>query len=83
MGFFCNFLLWTIKYFFSFDHKNLKNPPLKDAQKYSSLFSPIVAQTAQIEEFIFQNVAYIATVYRTEGYTVIWMDRKCPNNHKW
>ena len=37
----------------------------KVAQKYSSLFSPIAAQTAQTEEFIFQNVAYRATVYRT------------------
>ena len=34
------------------------------AQKYS-FFSPIAAQTAQTEEFIFQNVAYRATVYRT------------------
>ena len=39
----------------------------KVAQKYSSLFSPIAAQTAHTEEFIFQNVAYTAIVYRTEG----------------
>ena len=39
----------------------------KVAQKYSSLFSPIAAQTAQTEEFIFQNVTYRETVYRTEG----------------
>ena len=39
----------------------------KVAQKYSNWFSPIAAQTAQTEEFIFQNVAYRATVYRTEN----------------
>ena len=32
-------------------------------------FSPIAAQTAQTEEFIFQNVAYKATVYRTGWFT--------------
>ena len=37
----------------------------KVAQKYSSLFSPIAAQTAQTEEFIFQNVTYRPTVHRT------------------
>ena len=39
----------------------------KVAQKYSNLFSPIAAKTAQTEEFIFQNVTYRETVYRTEG----------------
>ena len=36
----------------------------KVAQKYSNLFSPIAAKTAQTEEFIFQNVTYRETVYR-------------------
>ena len=35
--------------------------------KYSFLFSPCVAQTAQTEESMFKNVAYRATIYRTGG----------------
>ena len=55
-----------IKLFFA--HKKLKKPPSKIAQKNSNpLFFPSAstAQTAQTEEFIFQNVAYRPTVYRT------------------
>ena len=48
-----------------FAHKKLKKTPSKVAQKYSNLFSPCVAQTAKTEEFMFQNVAYIPTVYKT------------------
>ena len=45
-----------------------KKPPLKVAQKNSNpLFSltALTAQKAQTEEFMFQNVAYWPTVYRT------------------
>jgi len=52
----------------------LKKPPSKVAQKYSKKISPIAAQTAQTEEFMFQNVAYRPTVYRTGDAT---MYRKC------
>ena len=48
--------------------KKLKKPPSKVAQKNSNpLFSltASTAQMAQTEEFIFQNVAYRPTVYRT------------------
>ena len=45
--------------------KRLKKPPSKVAQKYPKQFSPITAKTAQTEEFMFQNVAYIPTVYKT------------------
>ena len=48
--------------------KKLKKPPSKIAQKYSNLFSPWAAQTAQTEEFMFQNVAYKPTVYETGDY---------------
>ena len=49
--------------------KKVEKIPLKVAQKYvlnffSSLL-PWAAQTAQTEEFMFQNVAYRPTVYRT------------------
>jgi hypothetical protein len=53
-----------IKEFFS-AHKKLKKTPSKVAQKNSnSLFflTAWAAQTAQIEEFVFQNVAYRPTV---------------------
>ena len=39
-----------------FDHKKLKKPPPKVAQKYSKIFSALYCQTAQ-KEFRFQNVA--------------------------
>ena len=41
---------------FIFDHKELKKPPPKVAQKYSIFFSALYCQTAQKEEFRFQNV---------------------------
>ena len=53
---------------FFFVHKKLKQPPSKVAQKNSDpLFSLTAwaAQTAQTEEFMFQNVAFRPTVYRT------------------
>ena len=59
--------LKILKVFFA--HKKLKKPPSKVAQKNSNplFFSllPWAAQTAQTEEFMFQNVAYRPTVYRT------------------
>ena len=51
-----------------FAHKKLKKPPSKVAQKNSyPLFflTAWAAQTAQTEEFMFQNVAYRLIVYRT------------------
>ena len=39
-----------------FDHKKLKKPPSKIAQKYF-FFQTVALQKAQIEEFIFQNVS--------------------------
>ena len=49
--------------------KKVEKIPLKVAQKYvlnffSSLL-PWAAQTAQTEEFMFQNVAYKPTEYKT------------------
>ena len=61
------FLVWMLHYLF-FAHEKLKKPPLKVAKKYSNWFFsllPWAAQTAQIEEFMFQNVAYRPTVYKT------------------
>ena len=51
-----------------FAHKKLKKAPSKVAQKNSNpLFSltASTAQMAQTEEFMFQNMAYRPTVYRT------------------
>ena len=48
-----------------FAPKKLKKPPSKAAQKYSKKNSPIAAKTTQREEFLFQNVAYRSTVYKT------------------
>ena len=48
--------------------QKLKKPPSKVAQKNSNplfFLTTLTAQTAQTEEFIFQNVAYRPTVYRT------------------
>ena len=60
----------------------LKNLPTKSwkkhskvAQKYSKIFSPIAAQTAQIEEFMFENVTYRPTVYRTGDLTRVQTHR--------
>jgi hypothetical protein len=53
---------------FVFSQKKLKKPFAKVAQKTSNpLFSllPEAAQTAQTEEFMFQNVAYRPNVCRT------------------
>ena len=43
----------------------VEKPPSKVAQKYSIFFSTRVAQSAQTEEFMFQNVAYRPTVIQT------------------
>ena len=57
----CNFLVRTLQYLkeeFEFVFKKLKKPPSKVAQKNQHpLFSllPWAAQTAQTEEFMFQN----------------------------
>ena len=51
-------------FLFFFNPKKLKNPTLKSCSETIKVFSPIAAKTAQTEEFIFQNVAYRATVYR-------------------
>ena len=42
--------------------QKVKKASSKVAHKYSNCFAPIAAQT---EEFMFQNVAYRPTVYRT------------------
>ena len=44
-----------------FEHQKLKKPPSKVAQNSSNPFfflTALIAQTAQTEEFLFQNVAY-------------------------
>ena len=72
------FFIRKIKLFFA--HKKLKKPPSKVAQKNSNpLFFPLLpaqAQMAQTEEFMFQNMAYRPTVYRTGVATNAVM--KCP-----
>ena len=53
-------------------HKKLKKPPSKVAQKNSNplfFLIALTAQTTQTEEFLFQNVAYRLTVYRTGVFT--------------
>ena len=58
----------TIFFFFFFDfaHKKLKKSPWKVVQKNSNpLLFLQIAQMAQTEEFMLQNVAYRPTVYRT------------------
>ena len=59
--------------------KSWKKPPSKVAQKNSNplfFLLPWAAQMAQTEEFMFQNVAYRPTVYRT-GICSLWT-RICP-----
>ena len=53
------------KFKICFAHKKLKKLPPKVAQKNSNPLFSLTASTAQIEEFMFQNVAYRPTVYRT------------------
>ena len=72
----CNLLVRTMYFFlkktFFFAHENMTNPPQKVA--YLSRYSIVseifhsalqCCQTAQLAEFMFQNVVYRATVYRT------------------
>ena len=54
----------------------MKKPPSKVAQKYSNCFSPWAAKTAPKKEFMFQNVAYRPTVYKT-GVWAIHVDITC------
>ena len=71
----CNFLVQTLQLFqkkiqfFFFADKKLKKPPSKVAQKKTQIhfffLTASSAQMAQTEEFMFQNVAYRPTVYRT------------------
>ena len=69
-----NFLVRTLQSFQKkfncfFPHKKLKKTTLKScSEKLKSTFFFITAraaQTAQTEDFMFQNVVYRATVYRT------------------
>ena len=58
--------LENFRFFFAL--KKLKKPPSKVAQISSNPLFSLAASTAQIaqtEEFMFQNVAYRPTVYRT------------------
>ena len=45
--------------------QKVEKTTLKSCSEILKKISPIAAQTTQTEEFIFQNVAYRATVYRT------------------
>ena len=56
-------------------HKKVEKPPSKVAQKYSIFFSPSAAKTAPKEYFMFQNVAYRPTVYKTGLTTGLWSVR--------
>ena len=58
----------------------LKKTPSKVAQKSSNLFF-LTAQTAQTEEFMFQNMTYWPTVYRT-GVRTIPRHRGADNQHE-
>ena len=59
------YVLNTVQY-----NKRIKKPPSKVAQKNSNpllFLTASTAQMAQTEEFMFQNLAYRPTVYRTGG----------------
>ena len=67
----CNFLVQTLKCLKKIAPENIKKTPSKVAHKtqiHSFFLTALTAQTAQTEEFMFQNVVYRPTVYRT-GYT--------------
>ena len=70
----CNFSMRLLECFLNILKKNfalkkLKKTPSKVAQKNSNplffLLTASTAQMAQTEEFMFENVAYRPTVYRT------------------
>ena len=68
MHFFCADATIFFKKYKFFAHKKLKKPPSKVAQKkLNPLFflTAWAAQTTTTEEFMFQNVAYRPTVYKT------------------
>ena len=81
-AFFCNFLVLLLKYFlrkfkFFLPIKSWKNHPQKLLRKTKIHFlflTAWAAQTVQTELFMFQNVAYRTTVYRTGTATVcsVW-----------
>ena len=69
--------MWKLSTMFSkknsfFFPQKVEKTPSKVAQKNSNplFFTASSAQTAQIEEFMFLNVAYRAIVYRTGGISV-------------
>ena len=65
----CNFLVWTLEYFEIlnfFTHEKLKKTTPKIAKNTLIVFS-LLPWAAQAEEFMFQNVAYRATVYKTRA----------------
>ena len=82
----CNFSMQLLKYFCP--PKVEKKPPSKVAQNSSILlFSPIAltTQKVQTEEFLFQNMAYWLTVYRT-AVTALYTNLlviKCLLSWKW
>ena len=66
----CNFLVRTLQSFqkFFLPTKSWKKPSKVAKSTFFSLV-PWAAQTAQTEEFMFQNVAYRPTIYRTGPLT--------------
>ena len=72
----CNFLVRTLQcfqiFFFFFCPQQVEKTTLKScSEKLKSTFFSLhaeAAQTAQKEKFMFQNVAYRPTVYRTGGF---------------
>ena len=57
-----------------FAHEKLKKNTLKSCSEILNLFFALLpwsAQTAQIEEFVFQNVAYRPTVYKTRIWSQV------------
>ena len=56
-----SFLVRILQYFLN---EKLKKTPSKVVQKHSNIFF-LLHWAAQTEEFIFQNVAYRPTVYKT------------------
>ena len=70
----CNFLVQMLKYFqnffkFFFGPQKVEKTTLKSCSEFlkSTFFflTALTAQTAQTEEFLFKNLAYWLTVYRT------------------
>ena len=67
----CNFLVRTLQCFqFSFCPQKVEKTILKTQIHFFSLTASS-AQTVQTEEYMYQNVAYRPTVYRTGGCTFV------------